>query len=234
MAEQPTASVMITVFNGAPYLAEAIESILAQTYPAIEVVVVDDGSTDVSGDIARSYGSPVTVVAHARVGMGASRNRALEVATGAHLAFLDADDRMRRHAVETLSRTLADDPDLDAVFAHVHEFVSDDLSSEEKARLRPPAQRIAGRLPTTMLARRDAFDRVGPFPTHLKRGIGLDWAARAIEAGLHTRVLDDVLFERRLHRSNNGLREQDSSTHYAQVIKSALDRRRALGKELPG
>jgi hypothetical protein len=79
-----------------------------------------------------------------------------------------------------------------------------------------------------MLMRRDAFVRVGRFATHLRVGVTVDWAARADEIKLRKVLLDDVLFERRLHGDNNGIREQEHRSHYIQVVKAALDRRRAL------
>jgi glycosyltransferase involved in cell wall biosynthesis len=227
MGDRPRVTVMMTVYNGAPYIAEAIESILDQEWKDVEVVVVDDGSDDASGDIAAGLGPRVRVERTERRGMGAARNRALELASGELLAFLDADDRMVPGALERLVRALDDDDSLDVVYAHVREFVSPDVDEETRATLRPAADRIPGRLPTTMLCRRGAFLRVGGFPTHLKMGIGMDWAARAEELPLRSTMLPDVLFERRLHGQNNGLRERDRRTDYVRTVKAALDRRRA-------
>ena len=67
-------SVMIGVFNGAPYLAEAIESVLAQGYRPLELIVVDDGSTDGTGDVARSYGHSLRYAYQENRGMGAGRS----------------------------------------------------------------------------------------------------------------------------------------------------------------
>src|SRR5215472_14752134 len=93
MSENARVTVMIGVYNGARYLGEAIDSVLAQTRPVHELIVVDDGSTDGSGEIARSYGASVRCVRQERGGMAAARNRAIEDATGDFFAFLDADDR---------------------------------------------------------------------------------------------------------------------------------------------
>ena len=70
-----TVNVVIPVYNGAPYLGEAIDSVLAQTYPSIDLCVVDDGSTDGSGAIAQAYGPVVTYTRQSRAGNGAARNR---------------------------------------------------------------------------------------------------------------------------------------------------------------
>jgi glycosyltransferase involved in cell wall biosynthesis len=229
MSEQnaPLVSVMMTVYNGAPYLAEAIESVLSQTYRPLELIVVDDGSDDGSSEIAQRYLPALRYVHHARRGMGASRNRAVELATGEYLTYLDADDRLTPEALEKQAAVLAAHPDVDIVFAHVREFVSPELDTSARAGLRPASERLPGRLPTTMLVRRDAFFRVGLFATDLKMGIGMDWSARAIEAGLKSVMLPDVLFERRLHGQNNGIRERERRTDYVRAVKAALDRRRS-------
>lgn len=221
-------SVMIPVYNGEAYLGEAIDSVLQQSYRPIEIIVVDDGSDDASGDVARSYGELVRYTRQDRAGNGAARNRAVGLATGDFFTFLDADDRLVSGALQRLVAALAQDDTLEAIYGHVREFISPDLDAEALARLRPPIDRIAGCLPTNMLMRRDAFLRVGEFATHLRVGVTVDWSARADEIGMPTTLLDDVLFERRLHSDNNGIREREHRSHYLHVVKAALDRRRAL------
>jgi len=226
-------SVMIPVYNGEAYLAEAIDSVLSQSYRPLEVVVVDDGSEDGSADVARSYGDPVRYARQDRAGNGAARNHAVSLATGDLFTFLDADDRLVPGALQRLVDVLEADPTLEAVYGHVREFVSPDVDAEARSKLRPPIDHIAGCLPTNMLMRRRSFLRVGQFPTHLRVGVTVDWSARAVETGMPTRLLDDVLFERRLHANNNGIREREHRSHYLQVVKAALDRRRTLQTQHP-
>jgi glycosyltransferase involved in cell wall biosynthesis len=224
-------SVMIPVYNGEAYLGEAIDSVLGQSYRPIEIIVVDDGSDDASGDVARRYGDVVLYQRQPRGGNGAARNRAVALANGDLFTFLDADDRLASGALERLARVLEDDPSLQAVYGHVREFVSPNIDAESLARLRPPIERVAGCLPTNMLMRRDAFLRVGDFATNLRVGVTVDWSARADELGMTTTLVDDVLFERRLHGNNNGIREREHRSHYLHVVKAALDRRRALQRD---
>ncbi|MFO0842697.1 MAG: glycosyltransferase family 2 protein [Gemmataceae bacterium] len=88
----PTISVVIPCYNGANYLREAIDSVLSQTRPVLEVIVVDDGSTDDSFAIAESYGAPVRVIRQPNQGESVARNRGIDEAKGDWIAFLDADD----------------------------------------------------------------------------------------------------------------------------------------------
>jgi glycosyltransferase involved in cell wall biosynthesis len=231
MSEDARVTVMIGVYNGAPYLGEAIDSVLAQTQPVHELIVVDDGSTDGSGEIARSYGAPVRCVRQERGGMAAARNRAIEDATGDFFAFLDADDRFPPEKLERQLAVFEADPGLDVVYGHVTEFLSPDLDEEARALLRAPTHDVPWPTPNLMLVRRDAFFRVGLFSTELKVGIGVDWYARSGELGLASAVPPIVVLERRLHADNNGIRERQFKPQYLHVLKAALDRRRLAGED---
>ena len=223
----PLISVMIGAYNAAPYLGEAIESVFAQDYEPIELIVVDDGSTDGTADVARGF-AQVHVIQQENGGNGAARNRAVENASGELYAFLDADDRFTPGKLTLQKAALDADPGLDIVFGHVREFLSPELDEETRAGLRPPApEPMPWTAPNLMLVRRASFERVGPFTTAVRVGVTVDWFARAAEAGLRYSILPDVVLERRLHTQNNGLRESASRSQYLEVIRQAMERRRA-------
>jgi len=99
----PTFSVIIAVYNGAATLSRAIDSVLAQSYPPLEIIVVDDGSTDETATVAQRYRDPVRYFHQDNAGVSAARNTGARMAHGEWLAFLDADDwyyadRLRLHA----------------------------------------------------------------------------------------------------------------------------------------
>src|SRR5215204_4549911 len=100
---RPVISVMIPVYNCEAYLGEAIDSVLAQSYRPIEIIVVDDGSDDATGEVAREYGDAVRYERQERGGNGAARNRAVALAAGDLFTFLDADDRLVPGALERLA-----------------------------------------------------------------------------------------------------------------------------------
>ncbi|HVT45803.1 MAG TPA: glycosyltransferase [Thermoanaerobaculia bacterium] len=106
---EPLVSIVIPCFNQGKYLAEAIESSLAQTHPSCEVIVVDDGSTDSTASVASRYPT-VRYLFQSNSGVSAARNRGLEASGGELIVFLDADDRLLPHAVETGLRLLGGDP----------------------------------------------------------------------------------------------------------------------------
>lgn len=220
-------SVMIGVHNGRPYLAEAIDSVLTQNYSPFELIVVDDGSDDDSGEVARSY-PEVRYVFQENRGRGPARNRAVEEARGEFFAFLDADDRFTPGKLRLQHSVLDADRTLDAVFGHAVEFFSPELDEEICASLRPPKPDPAPwTSPNLMLIRRKAFARVGLFSSTLRIGETVDWFARATEAELRYVILPEIVLERRLHTQNSGVRDPEARTHYVQAIRAAVERRRA-------
>ena len=230
--DRPLISVVMGVYNAAPYLREAIDSILGQSYRPLEFVVVDDGSEDGSAEIARSYGEEIVYFRQANGGDAAARNTAVRLARGEYLAFMDADDRCAPDRLELQWAAFADEPELEAVFGHIREFVSPELSAEQAASLRPPwpePMPWMGVMP--MAIRRASFARVGAFSEELRLGSPVDWCARAVDLGLRWRMLPEVLVERRLHLSSLSLRESDSRPQYIDVVKMALQRRRAAQVE---
>jgi len=112
---EATISVIVPVYNGADYVRDCLESILCQSHGSIEVLVVDDGSTDCSGEICSEYArrdERVRVLRKANGGLPSARNAGLTKAKGRYVSFVDCDDLLLpealRHAFETLERTGAD------------------------------------------------------------------------------------------------------------------------------
>jgi glycosyltransferase involved in cell wall biosynthesis len=237
MAGQDEVSVIVPVFDGDRYLAMAIDSALAQTHRPLEIIVIDDGSTDESASIAQAYAKRELNVHYfhqSHRGIGAARNRGIAHAKGCYLAFLDADDLWCADKLTLQLAAFDRHPEVDLVFGHVTQFVSSELSDEQKHELRCPSDPMPGYLATTMLVPREVFHRVGLFETSLRVGEFLHWYLHAMELQLGTIMLPDVVMRRRIHTSNQGRRERDARTDYAHVLKAALDRRRAAADDIPG
>jgi glycosyltransferase involved in cell wall biosynthesis len=98
--DSPLVSIVIPCHNAAPWVADAIGSALAQTYSPTEVLVVDDGSTDRSIDIIRSFGKPVSLILQKHSGASKARNKGVERASGEFIHFLDADDILFPHCIK--------------------------------------------------------------------------------------------------------------------------------------
>ncbi len=235
MKESPLLSVIIPVYNYDRYLGEAIESVLSQTHQHLEVIVVDDGSTDQSGEVARSFADHgVRYCHHVHAGIGPARNKGVELARGDFLAFLDADDRWPQEKIERQLRAFDNDPLLEMVFGQALQLQN---GPEWEAGVKNKKPAVAGMVPGmvagTMLIKRAAFFRVGKFQGDWKVGEFIDWYARAVELQIRSLVLPDLLLWRRIHDSNQGVRERHSVSDYARVLKASLDRRRAEGRNVP-
>lgn len=230
MSTTPVVSVIIPTFNCARYLPEAIASAVGQ-HPSIEVIVVDDGSSDDTADVVRR-GPAVTFLQQAHAGASAARNRGVATASGEFLSFLDADDVFApgRISTQLAHLTAADGPDLS--FGIVEEFVSPDLPPAEQARFQPRG-RMRGRVAGAMLVRRSVFNRVGPFSPVWRVGEFSDWYLRAGEAVLRSADIPEVVLRRRLHGSNISVRQRDARTDFARIMKESLDRRRQLARPEP-
>jgi glycosyltransferase involved in cell wall biosynthesis len=226
MSNNALVSVIIPVHNCERYLAEAIESVLTQTYRPIEIIVVDDGSTDGSANVAKRFTPPVRYHFQPQSGAGAARNRGTELARGNFFAFLDADDLWLEKKLALQMAILESDPGLDMVFGHVEHFHSPELDDSQKARLDCPREPLPGYLPGTMLIREDDYLRAGAFDSKWKVGEFVDWYIRAMERELRSVLVPETLLKRRVHGSNIVIRERKSRVDYVRILKASLDRRR--------
>jgi glycosyltransferase involved in cell wall biosynthesis len=224
----PLVSTIIPVYDGERYLAQAIESVLAQTYRPTEVIVVDDGSTDGSARVAKGFAPAVRYCFQSNAGAAVARNRGVALATGRFFAFLDADDRWMENKLALQMEAFGRDPQLDMAFGHIIQFRTPD-PAEGRQLLESEGEPMPGFSVCTMLVKRESFFRVGPFARRWRLGEFVDWYSRAQEKGLRHLMLPEVVTRRRLHTANMGIREQGSHPEYARILKAALDRRRAGG-----
>src|SRR5688572_23656707 len=100
--ESPFVSVLISSYNYAAYLSHSIESALSQTYPHIEIIVVDDGSTDDSPNIISGYGKQINAILKSNQGQASAMNEGFKVCKGSIIIFLDSDDMLYPEAVENI------------------------------------------------------------------------------------------------------------------------------------
>lgn len=220
-----TISVITPVYNGERYIADAIRSILAQTIPVSEIIVIDDGSADRSAEIARAFPA-VRCVSIDHAGVGAARNHGVRMATGSFLTFLDADDIWLPQAMESLLASLCAEPNLDAVFGGIEHFFSDDCPDEIRRRFFVQDEQGAGKLCGAMLVRAESFRRAGAFDEFgLADFVG--WYLRAQEASLRMSSIATTVLRRRIHGENATIRAQAAVREdYLALIRTSLARRR--------
>lgn len=223
-------SVIVPVYNGAAYLAEALASIANQSLRPTEIVVVDDGSTDASATVAESMAG-VTVLRRPHAGLGATLNQGVRAATGEYLAFLDADDRWRPEKLALQYSAMRQDPALGMVFGGTRQF-STRFDPDQGGRHEVALSEQAGVSKSSMFLSRATFWRVGLFAENSGLHDFLDWYARATELGLRQRVLPELICDRRIHDQNMGITlRSDQRSRYLQTLRSALARRRQVASQ---
>jgi len=219
-------SVIVPAYNREKYLAKTLDSIFAQDYRPIEVVVVDDGSTDGTASIARLY-PEVRYFYQPNLGPAVARNTGLAECTGELISFLDADDYWVEHVLRIQSDYLATRPELGSIMGKVWNFldagatlpnwISEDMMTEEGGGWNLGAS----------LTHRWVFERVGHFNTAYQHGEDLDWFARAREAGIPIYLMPTVLLRRRIHKDNLSKDQNLSARERVRILKAHLDRKRS-------
>ncbi len=228
----PLVSVVIPLFEGSAFIGDALASIAAQDHPAVEVVLVDDGSTDDGAAVARAradeLGLSLTVVREANQGPAVARNLALEHTRGTYLTFLDADDTMLADRVSFGVAHLAAHPDVDGVVG-THVNVVDQGVTPPAWLAKPPNPDDAPHyLVMTLLARADVFDRVGGFdPSYAFAGEDTEWYLRATSAGVRIDLVDHLMLRRRIHGANLTYQVEDLDRALFRLLRERARRARS-------
>jgi glycosyltransferase involved in cell wall biosynthesis len=219
----PLISVIIPVFNGARFLADAIQSVQAQHYPNLEVIVVDDGSTDDLEAAVRALPLELRFLRQHNRGPGAARNLGIKNATGAFLAFLDVDDLWPEDMLRTLLSHLQDHPAVDVVRGHAQLMQPDGAGG-----YRPvgnPLETFPDYI-AAALYRAGAFRAVDLFDQDYQFGEDSDWFDRARAHPIGISTLDLVTLLVRRHGDNMTEGKNLRALHKLQAVKKHLARKR--------
>ena len=216
-----TVSCVIPAYNAERYLERAVTSVLEQSRPPEEVIVVDDGSTDGTGALLAAYGSRLRVMRQANSGPAAARNTGIRMAAGEIICFQDADDEWHR---EKLAKQLAlfdSRPDVGICITRLRNVWAEHLDAERR---RLGAHVFANDPPgyvfQTSLIRRDVFVRAGMLDEKLRRAEDIEWFARARDAGVELALLPEVLVYRHLHGANTSVADETTaSERYGQLLE---------------
>ncbi|NLE46186.1 MAG: glycosyltransferase family 2 protein [Chloroflexi bacterium] len=227
-------SVILPVFNGADYLSAALESILTQLYRSVEVIVVDDGSTDGSGSIAQEIGSRAddiqfTCIHQANQGAAAARNTGLDAATGHLIAFLDADDQWLPDKLERQVAAAQSSVDVGCVICRMRAVLDSGAEWPSNRNESHYAQEPPAYIPSGLLAHRWVFDRVGGFDPGYRVGEDTDWFFRVRDAGISVVVVPEVLLLRRIRAGSLSSEARPANPEMMRLLRASMQRRRAGG-----
>ena len=217
---EPLVSVVIPVFNGEGFLREAVESVLAQKYSPLEIIMVDDGSTDGTADVARSLPETVRYLHQTNQGPAAARNRGIERAQGSLIAFADADDLWPEDKLALQLPYLMRDPAAEIVMGRIQQVLLSETGAENFAE---PAYSV--NLGSAII-RKSVFERVGLFDETMRYSEDVDWFMRAREGGAAIVTIDAVTLLYRQHDQNMTRGKSTSELNVLKALKRSLDRRR--------
>ncbi|MGZ3274260.1 MAG: glycosyltransferase family A protein [Caulobacteraceae bacterium] len=227
-------SVIVPLYNDESYLDDALHSILGQTRPPEQVIVIDDGSTDASVDVARKHLPRITLLSQANQGAAAARNLGIAAATGDVIAFLDADDLWTASSLQRRLDILDGDPEVDAVYGLVEQFISPEVDAATRERLHLPEGQTAARFAGAILVRRRVFDRIGVFDPALKVGEMIDWTARLQDSGAKVVAVEDLVMRRRIHGANTMLNKPPGHGDYLRALRASVARKAAAKHSTAG
>jgi len=224
-------SVIIPVFNCEKYLGEAIQSVIDQTYQLYEIIVVNDGSTDKSSSVAKSFSINVKLFNKDNGGTATAINYGVKRSKGNFLAFLDADDIWLPEKLEKQAKYLIDHPDVDCVYCNAIQFISPELDEVEKVKLECPTNPMPATTAPAIMIRKESFKKVGSLNEGLYIGEFMDWYIRSQDAGLNQYILEDVLVKRRLHIANKSRTNiEDKRRAVLKIAHAAVVKRRESEK----
>jgi glycosyltransferase involved in cell wall biosynthesis len=227
-------SVIIPAYNAEKYISQAIESVLAQTYRPLEIVVVDDGSTDGTAAIACSCPA-VRCIHQPNQGIATARNTGLATSTGELVAFLDADDCWDPHKLLEQSNYLAAHSELGCVSGRWRNFlekgvekprwVADSMLEEDA---------VCSGLQASLI-HRWVFDQVGDFNARYRIAQDVEWFFRVRDAGIPIAFTPSVMVYRRIHNANVSQDQRAVVRATLRILKEHIDRKRSKSLEtLPG
>lgn len=221
-------SVIVPVYNSERFLAEAIQSVLNQTLPPDEIIVVNDGSTDGTATLIERLGARIRPIHQPNAGPAAARNTGLRAAQGNLVAFLDSDDWWPVDSLRLRAACLSQRPDLSGVVGATQLVLSTAFGPKTWGVPQPTLN-----LGVTLI-RRAAFDLVGDFDEDFAYAEDADWLLRAREAGLRFGMQRAVVLMSRRHDANMTNQREPAGHYLAQALRQSLSRRRrrsAEGKE---
>lgn len=229
----PRVSIIMAVKNAERYLAQALESIQAQSFSDYEIILVDASSTDRTVVIAKTFMN-VRVLQQTGVGFADAWNCGISEARGEFVSLLDSDDVWDREKLALQAAYLNTHPDIDCVIGHVRFFA--DPQVQLPATFRPSLLEgsYLAHMPGAMMVRRSVFSRIGLFDPEMRVASDIDWFAKLKDAGIREGVIDRVVIHKRVHETNvsyTGAKDTKYDRELLETLRRSIVRQRAAAIE---
>ncbi len=230
MKDAPLVSVMIPVWNGARFLDQAVASIRAQQYAPLEILVIDDGSTDETAHVAAQLGNEIRSLAFPHRGLALARQAGIEAARGELIAFLDVDDLWHENKLQLQLALLRDNPGYMIVNGHT-QLMRLATKYPEPMRFENWGEPVLAPSFGSALFRAHVFSQLGLFDARLNPYVDVDWFLRARERGIPILIHPEIVQFYRRHEKNMSNDHALGKRAALQALKASLKRRSALGME---
>jgi glycosyltransferase involved in cell wall biosynthesis len=224
MIEPPLVSVLVVVRNGERFLAAALQSIQAQTYRPIEILVVDGQSIDRTAEIARSF-ADVRYLRQPDLGISNAYNFGLAHTQGELIAFLSHDDLWTPDKLAVQVGQLLTHPDYQYTVCRIRSFLEPGYAPPAGFRTALLNQAPVAYIMETLVARRELFARVGLLDPDLPTAEDVDWFARVFDAGVVGHICDQVLLHKRVHNHNTSLMDSDNNRQLLLALRHSIQRK---------
>ena len=226
--ERPLVSVIIPVFNGERFIKEAIENVLSQKYPALEIIIINDGSTDGTDEIINQLSVDIRYFTQNNSGPAAARNKGIRDASGEFITFLDADDLWPENNLNIMVDEMLKNPDMEVIrgYAQLMEVNKKSGCYEYVGNPKESFPDYIG----AAIYRKSAFEKVGLFDPMLRFGEDSDWFLRAGEMKLNIKRLEETSLYVRRHGGNMTEGRNLLELNVMKVFKKSLERRRMQGQ----
>ncbi|MDH4230865.1 MAG: glycosyltransferase family 2 protein [Nitrospirota bacterium] len=223
--DRPLVSVIIPAYNSGPYLADALRSVFEQDYQPIEVIVVDDGSTDETASVARSF-KDILYTFQANQGPASARNTGIRLAHGDFIAFLDADDYWPENKLRTQMSHLIENPETEVVLGRI-QCIGLFTEAEKSIRFEGPDNTMTNVCLGSGVFNKSVFDKVGFFDESLRFYEDHDWFLRARERQIPMIILKQITLLNRRHGNSTSRKRKKSDPTMIRILRKSLERRRS-------
>jgi len=223
---KPLVTVIIPVYNGERFITDAVDNILSQDYNPIEIIIVDDGSTDRTEEIVNQIPVDIRYFKQENDGPASARNRGIRDASGDFIVFLDVDDLWPVNNLNLLVDEMRNDPDTEVIrgYAQLLEYNAVTGKYDFVGNPKESFPDYIG----AAIYHKSAFRKVGLFDTTLKFGEDKDWFNRANELHLNIKRLEDITLLVRRHGKNMTHGKNLVELNTLKVFKKFIDRKRLM------
>jgi glycosyltransferase involved in cell wall biosynthesis len=218
-------SVIIVVKNGERYLAEAIESVLVQTYEPFEIIVVDGQSTDNTEKITKSY-KQVRYIRQTGQGIADAYNVGIDTAKGKLIAFISHDDLWASNKLSVQVNYLVSHPEIQYTVTKFKYFLEQGGYTPPGFKKELLGKEHVGRIMETLVTRKSLFDLIGKLNTDFTIANDVDWFTRAKDKNIPMATIPEVLLYKRIHNTNLSSNAQVNNQELLGILKQSISRRR--------